>query len=1036
MQSKKLLATTLMLMFALAILSPVIPVGATVSGSIHIVEHKADIVAPGGAVQVDATGMTATGATIYFYLSKGKSGEIEAEDIYVTSMDKEDVEAEPVTIWVRSTIAKNETYYVKATDVKGTGKGCVASSESFDVPLEWPTVTTDPTEDVVGEEPTIEGKEAEDYVEFEFYWDEYDTAGYSGTVDEDGEFKVEDYAIPHGFEGSHKIIVLYSDEDGDTLSTSVDFTIKPDVEIDVLSITAEETQSFTIAGTGFPEGTVAEDVIELVLEDFKTGSTIETWDTTHDEEDVSDVEGSEGDLDVDVTVHDVEIGIATLKIKVDGKTRTFEDVLYVSDPTDVADFTTITHLKASVKEGVIGDEVTFSFINLPAGATIKVSWGLEPLPTIELDPADENGAAEGTYVVGDLDGDDEVLIDPEDIEASEGIPGGEYSVNAIATADGKSRTKEIGKFEVLPEFKVWNLEDDEELEEAQVTDELGLRGTGFPIDSTVTTSFFGTEKVDCEDFETENKGVFLVDQDEDEEPLKLPHISGGGKSITVTVEGEDSEGEKIEAKGSLIVNPKLLEEDLDEDEDGEIDWEVGVLEPDGTWTEFADASDAATLFPGNPIKIVGFGYLGAEAVSVKVLDADGDLIATATITSGEKADSSGDLELVAKLPVVKALYPMGKVEVDIEVSGATTTNEDAIEDLDIAKVTLEDEDLLAKLFFGLEADGDLDTEVNVGDSVSIVGVGFRTKSLTLIVDQTDEEVADVSAPLGAFEKTITIPEMEGSWDPEEEIGKEYTLVVDETGTEAVFTVVPKITLDPSEAYEAESVTVKGKGFEDGKDVDIIWVGVAEEETLETVSGDDITDGSFQVTVDVPKAVAQSYRIKAVVTIVGEEQEWADATFTVLDIWRVQIGQKITDLTTKVDSLTKSVADLSKAIEAMDPAAIARAIDAMKGDVSALKTAVDALKTDVSAAKTAASDAKTAASDAKTAASDAKATAAEAVSAASEARTAASDAKAAAQAAQSTAAGISTAAYGAMVLALVAAIFAIIAVVQLQRKVAG
>jgi len=860
-RSRKMLATMLLLLFALAILSPVIPVGATVGGEISIVEHYADIVAPGGAIWVDAYGLTATGGTVYFYLSKDRDSEIYSGDVYVTSMDKEDVVGELVTLGVPSNVTTNETYYVKVTDLKKTGAVAVVSDETFRVPAEWPTVTTDPTEDVVGTEPTIEGKKAEDYWEFEFYWDEYkDAADYSGTVDEDGEFKVEDFAIPHGFEGSHKIMMLYYDEDGETLSTSVEFKIKPVVGTDVLSIAAEERAVFTIMGTGFPEGTVDEDIIELVLLDFNTGNTIDTWDTTHDEVDVSDEEGTEGDLEVEVVVHDVEIGIATLKIKLDGKMRWFGRVLYVSEPTAVDDFTTITHGKVSATEGIVGDEVTFSFINLPASAEIAVEWvGIGFLSEVALGTADDNGAWEGTCVVGDLDGDGEVTIDPEDIEASEGIPGGECSVIAVVTADGKTRAKEIVKFKILPEFKVWNLEDDKELEEAQVTDELGLRGTGFPIDSTVTTSFFGTEKVDCEDFETENKGVFLIDQDEDGEDLKLPHVSGGGKSVAVTVEGEDSEGEKIEAKSSLVVNPKLLEEDLDEDEDGEIDWEVGVLDPEGEWVDFIELP---TMFPGNPLKVVGFGYLAGEAVTVKVLDADGELIGTATITSGEKGDSRGDLELVVKLPVLKALYPRGEPDVDIKVAGATGTNEASIEGLDIDAAN----DEKAMLFFGLEDDGDLDTEVNVGDSVKVVGVGFRTRSLTLKVDETDYEVGTVSAPYGAFETTITIPEMEGHKD-----GAEHTLIVDETYTEATFKVYPKIVL---EAHTCRSITVKGTGFKDGTDVEIVWVGIAEEETLEIVSGEDVENGSFDVEINVHKAAAGYYKVKAVV----EEEEWASATF--------------------------------------------------------------------------------------------------------------------------------------------------------------
>ena len=61
--------------------------------------------------------------------------------------------------------------------------------------------------------------------------------------------------------------------------------------LDGLSIEADELdQVFTIHGTGFPEGTVAEDSITLTLKNFMTGATIDNYETRHDEVDVDDAE--------------------------------------------------------------------------------------------------------------------------------------------------------------------------------------------------------------------------------------------------------------------------------------------------------------------------------------------------------------------------------------------------------------------------------------------------------------------------------------------------------------------------------------------------------------------------------------------------------------------------------------------------------------------------------------------------------------------------------------------------------------------------
>jgi hypothetical protein len=421
-----------------------------------------------------------------------------------------------------------------------------------------------------------------------------------------------------------------------------------------------------------------------------------------------------------------------------------------------------------------------------------------------------------------------------------------------------------------------------------------------------------------------------------------------------------------------------------------------VLEPDGSWTDYADA----VIFPGNPIRVVGWGFLAGEAVTVKLYDKDDKLIGSATIMSGEKADSNGDLKLIAQLPVFKALS--GKEDVYLKVAGATSTNKADSDAFDIAAP----DDALAKIFFGLEADGDLDTDVYVGDNVKVIGCGFETKSLTLhVVDKTD--LKSVSATNGYFETTITIPEMEG--DPD---GKEYELEVKGLDTETVsFSVYPLIAITPASGFPGDSFTVKGTGFSDGNDVDIVWVGVAEEEVLDTVDGDDVEDGSFSITLEVPTAVAMAYKIKAKV---GGDV-WETASFTVLDIFDFQLNKTLNEILAKIKGLNTSELILT---------------------ISSLKTGVDNALAQAQSAKTAADAAKTAADSAKSTADAAKAAADSAKSAADGAKAAADSAKASADSAKSAADGLTGLVYAAIGASVIAAIAAIFAVIQLQRKVAG
>lgn len=992
MENRKVLAIGIMLLFAFSMVSAVIPnlvVHATVSGSITFGSHMTDKVAPGGPVEIDATAYTATGGSTYFYISKNDDPEISSGDVYVTKLSTLDDVAgfDSVTIFIPSDIAAYDNYTIKATDLQRTGTAAAVTSDTFEVPSTYPTVTTDPTSGNVGDEPTIDGTGADDYITVTFYWMTYDNPNYATfDVESDGTFSIDTWAIPNAYEGSQKIICVF--EDDNTLATKVLFSVEPAItaenpDIDPsYSIEANTLdQHITVTGTGFPSGTVDSDSITVTVNDFMKGTLIDTYDTTHVEFDIGDTVDTYGAFTVDVRIDAVEAGSATLSIQTDSKTRTFEDAFLVSSPTLVEDFSKIKDYKMSTTEGYNGDDVDFTFINLPDGATIDISFigSTVEVPVVTGDTADVYGAFKNTFTL-------------------ENLPGDTYSVQAVVTADSTERLQKIGEFKILPKFKIWEPISETTLKEGQVEDELRLQGNGFPADSTIKKVTFGSESIDLS-YDTGSTGFFLISLDADDNTLIIPHVSGGGKSVTVTIKGEDADSNAISAESSIIVNPKLITA-------SEGDWTAGVLEINGDFTDFATASADGTIFPGNPVEVVGWGYLSGETVTAKLYDSNDKLLGSATITSGTKGDSSGDLELIGLLPVFRATA--GKSDVYLTIEGATSTNTADTDSFNIGPA----DDANAKIFFGLKDNGDLDFDVNVADNQRIVGCGFVTKSLTLHIDETDTDIKDVTATNGYFETTVTIPEMEGNVD-----GKTYTLSITDTTPTVEFYVYPNIVLSPSQGYTGNSFTVQGTGFEDGSDVDINWVAITNT-TLETVDGGDVSDGSFSISTTVPSSTAQAYLVAAYVS----DTEWATASFNVLNLFDVQLNKTLTDIRTSLASLNLDQLN--------------SAINSLKTDVSGLKTTVSGLQTDVTGAKTSADAAKTAADTATSTANAAKTSADSAKSAADSAKTAADNAKAAADNAKAASDGLTGLVYAAIAAAAVAAVASVGAIIMLMRKVVG
>jgi len=964
--NNRLIAIFTILLFAGNILT-ILPVSATVEGALTIVAP--DKVAAGGPILVDATGMTATGGTMYFYLSLNDDPEISSGDIYFASAKTADAVVDMQTLFLAASVSAEE-YYVKGVDLKGVGKACVVSDNTIEVIDEaLPTVTNNDPTGNVGDMPEIVIKDADDWVSLTLDWKVFNSDYQSAPFDiVDGEVTIDTWEIPNAYKGTYKIIVWFVADDATTYATYVEFSVTPDVAFDLpsdpngLSIQADELdQVFTVHGTGFPEGTVAADSITLTLKNFMTGATIDNYETRHDEVDVDDAAATEGMLTVEVTADAVEAGAVDLIIKVDSTATTFPAAFYSSTPTDEADFAVITHYKASKTSGQNGDDVTFSFINLPANADVTIRWiGATVTQDVVVGAADLFGAYEDDYELNEL-------------------PGGSYQVRAVVTIGVTTRERTMATFTVLPRFEVREAGTGDVQDEAVVGDMVDLYGDGFPADASIQTSFFGTEEVDFDDINVLATGVFTVTD------VEIPHVSGGGKAVTVKVEGEDAAGAAIKAESTIIINPQLVFADS------------SALEEGGVW-ETLDT--APIIFPGQIIKLIGNGFLADETLTVNLYDDADKLIGAAVVGDGGKADGDGDVELVAWLPNAKVLFPAGKLDCYLKVAGSTTTNKDNTDPFDVTA----SDDGTAFILFGIANDGDLDNEVNVGETARVVGFGFRTKTLTLTANGDD--IKTVSSVNGYFDTTFTIPELQGWWDG----GEPYDLTIDETGTAAEFLLFPKITLAPASGYVDSKFTVTGTGFEDDTDFDITWVGIIGDEVLDTVDGGDVKDGSFTIEVQVPVVVPQSYKVEAT----ADDNVWDDAVYTVADKAAVQQNKTLTEILAQLKSI--------------DFAALKTQIAGAQTTAAAAQTAAQAAQTTAAAAQTAANAAKTSADAAKTSADTAG-------SKADAAKTAADAAKTAADNAASSANGLTTLVYGAIGASLVAALAAIVALMQISRKIA-
>jgi len=896
-----LLSVLLLAIFAIGIVSMAVPVSALVEGDFTIA--MPDKVVPGGALLLNFTSFSNPSGTTYFYLSEDDDAYISSGDKFITSMDTDDIEDEladyddQLTVPIPSTVDLEDEvdYYVKITDRKRVDQDCIVSEVIGDgddtveaYPEEdWPTITVDPESGTYDDTFDVEGEDIDtDYDWASHYWDKYQgdlQTNYQGLMEDelgaedfeivDGEYSAEEVLLDEAYMGDHTIFVILYDEtetwpDG-TIGTFVGFKIEPSVDVTPMSTFSIEAdtldQSTDIYAHGFPDGTIDEDTIKYIVKDME-GDVVDTYTAAHDEVDIEDDPPGTfevGGAALTTVVDEVEEGVIDLQFAVNGETITLEGMFYSSTDSDPGKFLSAM----DVTSGEIGDDVKFYAIDFPAGVTVDVTFENDVSVSLTddllliLPDADDYGAWEYTFTLEDL-------------------PGGKYTVRL--RDETNARVKTIGTFEVLPTVTFLDVDLDE-IETAYVgdgyedtSDDIQITGTAFPVGAVFTSIKFAGEAVDEDyywdwvpdefEFEVEEDGLF------DSGFIEVPHISGGGKEVKVEIKGEDAEGDPLTIEAEITIDPRIEDVEIDTEEEiwrGVLVLQHLDLDPDPDITEHWESYLTADIFGGNPMKITGVGFLAGESVTVTFTSEDKDLEEKCLITSGGKVDSDGDLEVVFMLPHTVD-FAKTIDDGDIEVKGSTSSNKDTVfdryewyGDIDPYVVITHIDDDLAKLFFGLEDDGDLDTTVYVGDVVRIVGVGFETKELTLEIE--GDEVGTPTAKYGFFDTTITIPELER--------GEDYVVDETETVTESTeFEVESNVVLSPEKAVSGSTVTASGTGWADAYTVNIEWPDLPA--LVEDIEPD---TGSWEETFTVPDVEPGTYTI----TFIDEDDVEVEKTFFVL-----------------------------------------------------------------------------------------------------------------------------------------------------------
>ncbi len=630
------------------------------------------------------------------------------------------------------------------------------------------------------------------------------------------------FILPNATYGEHTLLIYVFNATSKQYiyGTYTTIKVKPDISVNVTtSIAGNASVVVQVNGTGFPADKIPANSTKLIVKDFKTGEVIGTFSTTHDEITV----GSNGAFTgLNFTVKATKYGYADLEITVGDQTFKFTDVFVVSTDLGAGKFLA----KVNATSGYVGDKIKIEVLGVSNKDNLTValfpSTGTGPVPPqlIGQTLADSNGYA--TIIAS--------------------IPNataGKYQIQITDVND--SYVKNISTFTLNSKLEL-------NASSASPGNVVQLWGTGLKYNVNFTKVYVGGKL--AWEWNGTNLAVTVVNSSGYWGPVtfKVPYVSGGGKSVEVKLVGTYGKKTK-EVIGSLKITPVVTA--------------CYALNASGKWN-----ATPIAIYPGELVKLVGYGFLANEEVKLKIVNATAnEVVATVSANTGGKANKDGNVSAVFMLP--KTLEPYNNYK--FWLVGSTSTNEANL----TAAVTISAPGAGAppgKLWFALSSEGKITkTEYYVGDEITVTGVGINASKVTIWINGTVTKALAKNVKVnkyGYFEYTGSLPELPNGT---------YMISVVPTGiaTGINITVKPKPFFSMEAAAAGTSIKITGKGFAASTDYEIVWDGTV---TLGTFTSD--ANGTFSGTIVVPAGAAPGMHSISI-RVAGTNNVITTVTFTVL-----------------------------------------------------------------------------------------------------------------------------------------------------------
>jgi archaellum component FlaC/uncharacterized coiled-coil protein SlyX len=383
----------------------------------------------------------------------------------------------------------------------------------------------------------------------------------------------------------------------------------------------------------------------------------------------------------------------------------------------------------------------------------------------------------------------------------------------------------------------------------------------------------------------------------------VPAVSGGGQKLTIVVQAKSF-------VDVFTVNPQITAIN---------DLNIAT-----------NTINAATMQgnPGDPLKIVGTGFLAGEAVTVSFGTT------SAPTTYGGIPSATGALDIRVTIP--ETLSGLSDATYTVSAAGSTSGNKGSMGGFVVKALGA-----TPKIFLNLNPTGIMGSVAGqpvsgyVGDAINVMGTGFVAGELVTAVTWDGATAATTPTPpfiatvRGKFTADFIVP-----------ASTRGTHVVDITATSnpagVNFDVASKIVLNPSAAPVNNTVTVSGTGYANGETgIALNWDQLITLTTA-TASG----TGSFTETFTVPGSAPGLHILEAdSLAGVGAPFDFT-APFTVLE------EITLNDVLEQIDDLNDAIADLNDFVDT-EISSVTTSLTTLSNTVNQLSSTVSSVSSTVS-----------------------------------------------------------------------------------------